>query len=200
MNKQEIWKSVVGYEELYEVSNFGRVKGLQRKCKLSENHKADFRIVPEKIIKQDINAGYCYVGLFRNGKCQRKRVHRLVAEAFLLNQNNLPQVNHKDENKLNNHIENLEWCTGSYNIKYGTCRERIVKHTNFHSPEKLKQYAKRRKKILQLLFDGTLINTYESLTIASLATKLSIGNISSCCHKKRETAGGYRWKFKEVLL
>jgi hypothetical protein len=196
---EEIWKDIVGYKGLYQVSSFGRVKGLQRKCKLSESHKADFRIVPEKIINQEIKVGYCYVGLFSNGKCCRKRVHRLVAEAFIPNPDNLPQVNHKDENKLNNCVENLEWCTGSYNIKYGTCRERIAKHTNFHSPNKLKQYAKRRKKILQFSADGILINIYESLTNAALETKLNIGNISMCCHGKRETAGNYRWKFKEVL-
>ena len=95
---EEIWKDVVGYEGLYEVSNFGNVRSL-------------FRY--KKQLRWDVaNNRYATVQLFKNKIGKRLLVHRLVAEAFLPNPRNLPVVNHKDENKLNNNVDNLEWCTG----------------------------------------------------------------------------------------
>ena len=108
----EIWKDIKGYEGLYQVSNLGRVKNIKRNRLL-------------KPLSDNTNR-YLRVRLYdKNLKMRHKSVHRLVAEAFIPNPNNLPQVNHKDEDKTNNDVSNLEWCTIQYNICYGTRLERV---------------------------------------------------------------------------
>lgn len=108
----EIWKDVEEYKGLYQVSNRGRVKRLAQP-------KNPFRR-DERILKSHIHTkGYEKVSFVRNGTQKIFYVHRLVAQAFIPNPNNYPQVNHKDENKLNNNVENLEWCTNRYNCNYG---------------------------------------------------------------------------------
>ena len=104
----EIWKDIKDYEGLYQISNYGRVKSLGN----SQKRK-------EKILKPEYsNKDYACVHLRKDGKNKKYRIHRLVAEAFMPNPDNLPCVNHKDENKLNNKVENLEWCTHLYNCHY----------------------------------------------------------------------------------
>ena len=114
---KEIWKDIKGYEDLYQISNYGEVKSLEK--------KAGFSTRKEKILKQHLDKdGYVKVYLCKNNKVKFLSVHRLIAEAFIPNPNNFPQINHKDENKQNNKIENLEWCTCKYNINYGTRTKR----------------------------------------------------------------------------
>lgn len=109
----EIWKPVKGYEGFYEVSNLGRVKSLDRIDSLGRNHKGI-------ILRPNHNRhGYEYVCLRKNGNKKFKNIHRIVAEAFIENPSELPQVNHKDEDKTNNRVDNLEWCTAKYNMNYG---------------------------------------------------------------------------------
>ena len=116
----EEWKDIKGYEGIYQISNKGRVKSL--------NYK---RTGKEKILKlsSDTN-GYKKITLFKNSKRKTYSIHKLVAEAFLPNPDNLPVVNHKDENKLNNNVENLEWCTQEYNVKYSLSKKIICLETN----------------------------------------------------------------------
>ena len=102
---EEIWKDIKGYEGLYQVSNIGRVRSLKND------------ILKPFICKGD---GHYYVGLYREGICKRYAVHRLVADTFIPNPNNLLCVNHIDEVKTNNIVSNLEWCTYRYNNRYGT--------------------------------------------------------------------------------
>ena len=114
----EEWKDIKGYEGLYQISNKGRVKSLG-------NNKTR----KEKIRDGKIgNRGYKKISLCKNGKEKKYSIHRLVAEAFLPNPDNLPVVNHKDENKLNNNVENLEWCTQAYNVNYShnNCKSRKI--------------------------------------------------------------------------
>ena len=116
---EEIWKPVVGYEGLYEVSNTGRVRSLDRYDRMNRFWKG-------RILNLHTDTGgYLYAQLYLNGKGKNYLVHRMVAQAFIPNPDNLPQVNHKDENKINDCVENLEWCSREYNINYGTIKDRI---------------------------------------------------------------------------
>ena len=171
--KKEYWKPVVGYEGLYEVSNWGRVKSL--------------KFGKERILKQNqCMNGYYYVGLSKNGILKRYSVHRLVAEAFIPNLDNLPQVNHKDENKLNNVVSNLEWCTYKYNNCYGTRLERVRdKQIN----------GKKSKPVLQYDLEGNFIKEWKS-TRECDRNGFRQSNVAACCRGELKTYKGSIWKFK----
>lgn len=117
----EIWKDIRGYEGLYQVSNLGRVRSLDRRDKRN-------RYWPERVLKSIVGKfGYASVHLLKDGVTKTAKVHRLVALMFIENPNNYKEVNHKDENKLNNSVDNLEWCTRSYNVTYGSLDENFRK-------------------------------------------------------------------------
>ncbi|MEY4714754.1 NUMOD4 domain-containing protein [Lacticaseibacillus paracasei] len=121
MNSTEVWKDIEGFEGLYQVSNMGRVRSLDRKD--AQGHR-----IKGTVLAGSLNGkGYLRVGLCRDGDVEYKSIHRLAAKAFLDNPDNLPQVNHKDENKTNNAVSNLEWCTALYNNTYGAHSKRIAK-------------------------------------------------------------------------
>ena len=115
----EEWRSIPGYEGLYEVSSYGRVRSLDR-----YDSRNCFR--KGRIMKQNNDGrGYMSVQLCLDGKIKKYLVHRLVIQTFILNPDNLPEVNHKDENPGNNNVDNLEWCNHSYNINYGTRKDKV---------------------------------------------------------------------------
>ena len=145
---EEIWKDKKDYEGLYQVSNLGRAKSLI-------NNKGQYR---EKILKHNIRNGYPSVTLCKNKKLKSFTIHRLVAEAFIPNPNNLPCVNHKDENRLNNFFNNLEWCTYSYNINYGTG----LKRRSITQSKPVLQYDK----MVILLKSGNLLWNVAEMVIA----------------------------------
>lgn len=122
MYEQEVWKQVVGYEGYYEVSDHGRVRSVDRtvKCRGIGMRSLESKMRPA----QKRANGYLFVSLCKNGTHKMLSIHRLVAEAFIPNPDNLPYVNHKDETKTNNNVDNLEWCTASYNATYGTSKLR----------------------------------------------------------------------------
>lgn len=124
----EFWKDIEGYEGLYQVSNLGRVRSLDRVVyQIQKGGKLTPMMYKGQILKMIHKpTGYVFCSLSKDNIQETKLVHRLVAEAFIPNPNNYPCVNHKDENKLNNVVENLEWCTHRYNVNYGTSRERAV--------------------------------------------------------------------------
>lgn len=199
---KEIWKDVVGYEGLYQVSNLGRVKSLERIDNLNHFRKG-------KILIQHIYNGYLYVSLCKNGKIKMYRVHRLVAQAFIPNPNNLPQVNHKDENKTNNCVLNLEYCDARYNMNYGTAIER---RSNSNKGKKRSEETRRKigdvergvyntkksKPVLQIDKDTNEIIA-EFPSIREVERQLGIRNqhISHCCKGKRKTCGEYKWQYKK---
>ena len=115
---EEIWRPIEGYEGLYEVSSYGRVRSLDR----YDNRNCFRKGKVLSLLKGEY--GYIQVSLYYNRKMYKKYVHRLVAEAFLPNPDNLPEVNHKDEDKTNNNVDNLEWCGRKYNLSYGSRQER----------------------------------------------------------------------------
>lgn len=193
----EEWREIEGYPN-YMVSNLGRVKSLGRWINGKNKGK---RWQEEKILKQQLlNCGYLYIELYKNKKGKNFRVHRLVAEAFIPNPYNLPFINHKDENKQNNCVENLEWCDHIYNVNYGTARERTIKGLINHS--------KTSKPVLQIDKNTNEVIA-EFPSIMEVQRQLGFANthISDCCkggyfYKERNKwvnvsqAYGYIWKYK----
>ena len=171
----EIWKDIKGYEKSYQVSNLGRVKSLGNKS----NHKKEI------ILKQCVIMGYKCVGLTKRTKMKIKKVHRLVANAFIPNTHNKPQVNHKDGNKLNNLVDNLEWCTAKENIIHAHKKGLTKALKGENNP--------RSKKVMMLDKNNNFLKLYNSLKEAERETKLSHSNISASI-KRNGTCGGYKWK------
>lgn len=165
----EIWKDIEGYEGLYQVSNYGNVKSVERKI---WNGKG-YRISRERVLSPGNVCGYMYVGLSKNDIRKGYYIHRLVAEAFLPNPCNLPEVNHINEKPSDNNVSNLEWCTCEYNAIYS------------HG-----------KRVLQLDKDSNeIIRKWDSLSQAKREGGFNDGYISSCCWGKRKLAYGFRWQF-----
>lgn len=186
---QEEWRAVVGFEGLYEVSSLGNV------CSL---HKGKPMIMKQTLFRN----GYLGISL-----CYGKRryfnglVHRLVAQAFIPNPNNLPQVNHKDENKINNCVENLEWCTARYNYNYGNAIKRAVSTRNYQ------EIGRKCGNAIVQIKDGKTINTFYNeaeairwLNKNGFTRTLSISNLTRVLKRKgnSRTAYGFEWDYAEV--
>lgn len=176
MDKVEIWKPIKDYPN-YHVSNLGNVKSL--------NYKKTGK---EKILKGGKNKdGYLQVGLCKEGKRITHTIHRIVATAFIDNPNNLPQVNHIDENKTNNCVDNLEWCNCKYNINYGTRNKRVSKvQKNRKDISKL---------ILQFTKDGEFVRRWNSVREVERELGIYHSNIINCLKGNYKTAGGYVWGY-----
>ena len=134
--------------------------------------------------------GYNRIELFIEGKCKSFFVHRLVALAFLPNHDNLPLINHKDENPLNNKIDNLEWCDYSYNNTYGTRLERVSK-TQLNRKDQ-------SKPVKQFTKDGVFIKEYPSIKEAERQNGLCKSNIIKVCKGEKFSCGGYIWRYSKV--
>ena len=176
MTQEECWKDIEGYEGFYQVSNLGNIRSkYSGKWKLMKATKT--------------NHSRMIVGLYKNGKAKLFLVHRLVAQSFMPNPNRLPEINHKDENPLNNCVENLEWCNQCYNSNYGTSKYRIsAKLKNGILSKPVEQYCK----------NGMFIMEYPSAIEASRVLGLNVSGIISCCNNnpKYSHCGGYQWKYK----
>lgn len=173
----ERWKDVIGYEKLYKVSSDGRM----------------WSCIRNKAMALKINKGYFMVNLSCNGKIKTYSVHRLVAMAFIENQQNKREVNHIDENKLNNNIDNLQWATSKENANWGTRNNRISEYVK-NNPQI--SSGKRKRKVEQIdLSTGKVIARYDSISDVAKKFKYHQGNISSCCSGKINKANGYSWRF-----
>lgn len=168
---QEYWKTIPGYPN-YKVSNIGRV------MKIYKHHP--------NLIKRSRNTktGYQVIMLSKGGVQTLFKVHRLVALAFIPNPNNYSEINHKNEDKTDNRVENLEWCTRKYNNNYGTLKSRIAKALS--------------KPVLQLSIDGKVLKSFDSVREASRYTGISSPRIGHCCkhHSHYKTAGGFKWEYQ----
>ena len=167
----EIWKDVEEYEGLYEVSNLGRIRNAKTLSIKSQN---------------DNGRGYLQVNLWKNNKGQMKYIHRLVAAAFISNPDNLPQVNHKDEDKTNNRVDNLEWFDNSYNNNYGTkCKRQSESYLN---------NGKNCHKVAKCDMDGNVIEIYRSMREAERKNNMGNGVLSAYFRLDQSQCNGFTWQ------
>ena len=193
---EEIWKDVVNFKGYYIVSNIGNVKSVDRYVE-GKNRSLRFQKGISMNIQEN-KKGYLVVILHKHGLHYQKLVHRLVAEAFIENPYDLPQVNHKDANKHNNCVENLEWITNYDNMQHA------IEHNCFHdfTDKQLNavknnlEFAniKRRIPVAKCDNDWNIIDKYESIISAAKINNLSDSHIAQCCNGKRKSCGGYKWK------
>lgn len=189
---EEIWKDIKGYEGLYQISNKGQVKSKARRGNWKET-----------ILKpSETRDHYFVVTLSKNGVQKSRRVNRIVAETFIENPLNKPEVNHIDGDKHNNNVENLEWVTTKENIIHSyKCKLRTAEE----SAKSLGIYAQKgkinqkSKTVYQFNKQGKLVAVYGSVREAERKTKISSNCISSCCLKKSKYAGNYIWRYKEMV-
>lgn len=187
---KEIWKDIKGYEGLYQVSNLGNVKSLKRK-RFNYRLQKIITVNSEKTLKSSLDGkNYLFVTLQNDKSRKNSKLHRLVAEAFIPNPNNLPQVNHIDGNKHNNNVNNLEWCSGSYNVQE-SFRLGLSKKGKFHPHS---------KPVIQYDLKGNFIKNWDCVidAIKSLnLSKYAHSSIGLCCKGKLNNAYGYKWRFIE---
>ena len=156
-------KDIQGYEGMYAVTSCGKVYSYKTK----------------KFLKpQKTNNGYLQIGLHKDGEQKNYKVHRLVAEAYIPNPDNLPCVNHKDENKENNALQNLEWCDMTYNNNYGSRNQKAAKKNS------------------KPVFCEELNRIFESATIAAYELGLDNSSIGKCCKGKQKTTGGFHFRYQ----
>lgn len=166
MCNDEVWRDIPNYENIYKVSNFGRVKNIKGKVlKPIRNYK-----------------DYLIVWLYKDKKRKMFPIHRLVAKCFVKNPNNYSIVNHLDEDKSNNKPSNLEWCTAKQNTNHGTCIAR--------------RSSNNKKPILQLNRDGVVIKRWSGIIEASKSLNIDGSSITKVAKNRRTTAGGYVWKYE----
>lgn len=197
---EEVWKDIPNYEGRYQVSNMGRIKSLPREMRCGNGmgiHKVKERILSQVTRRKVISPNgsthiynYAHVMLKKMGQRQTFQVHRLVAKAFIPNPDNLSDVNHKDENGLNNRVDNLEWMSHKDNCNYGTRNQRSAAG-NINNPSI-------SRRVLQLTVDGKPIKEYPSAKEAYRQTGVWPTSIQDCAnHGRHKTAGGYKWEWLE---
>ena len=183
MEEKEIWKDIEGFEGLYQVSNMGRVKSLERT--VWNKGTGYYMTVSERILKaNNVGKGYLQVKLFKDGKRKTCYIHRIVATAFLDNPKNYNEVNHKDEDKTNNCVDNLEWCSHSYNNNYGTKNQRAVK--------------KLSKPVIGVDKVTGLILEFPSAKEAGGVLGIDSSHITQCCKGKYKSIGGFVWHYADT--
>jgi hypothetical protein len=187
---KEVWKWIDGYMNMYQVSNFGRVRSVNRDvyCEVSPNK---LQHIFGTVLKQGTNhKGYPIVYLSKDGKQKTITVHRLVAKAFIENPFSLPQVNHKDGCKTNNYVNNLEWCDNSYNQRHA--------YANGMQPSYEESNGRGRPARSVAMLDlntNEVLRTFKTLASVKRETGINQFNVRSVCLGFRNHAGGYGWKF-----
>ena len=191
----EQWKNIEEFKELYQVSNLGNVRSLDTMINCKGANNIDFHLRKGRILKQTIGTtGYYSVNLSKNGKSKFVRVHRLVAQAFIPNPNNLYCINHIDGNKLNNNVNNLEWCDYSHNNKEAY---RLGLKNNKYKGKYGKE-AQFSKPLLQFTLNNEFVKEWENAEQVKRELGYCAENIRSVCNGRRKKANGYIWKYKEV--
>lgn len=185
----ENWRDIAGYEGLYQVSSWGRVRSLDRMVIAAYG---SMKLQKGRLLKLGFDKdGYQQVNLWKNGKKKTHTVHRLVAQAFIPNPQNFKEVNHRDEDKTNNRVENLEWCTSVYNHNYGTRNERISKAL------KGKPNIASSKRVAQIDAKTNEVKKIWSSTQECQRNGFDSGHISACCRGERKTHKSFKWRYVE---
>ena len=186
----EIWKSVEGYENSYQVSNFGRVRTLDRFVDTAKGS----RKISGQIIKEFNNIrGYPFVSLWSHSKSMPALIHRLVAQAFISNPDKKPQVNHKNGVKTDNRVENLEWCTSSENKIHGYRMGLLIPPVPMKGMRGIK--CPNSRPVLQMDLQTNPIFIYSSQDEAYEITGVNLSSISKCCRGLRNKANNFKWKY-----
>ena len=184
---EEIWSDIKEYESWYQISNKGRIRSVDRTVKCKDGSIRFYKGKVMTCVKD--KDGYNCTGLSKNGIIKNYRVHRLVAQAFIPNPENKPQINHKDENPANNHVCNLEWVTNQENVNYGSHNEKqaksLINHPILSNP------------VCQFDLNGNHIKTYPSAAQAERDLNVASTQIGMCCRHKYgyKTCGGFIWEF-----
>lgn len=187
----EEFRDIKGFENFYQISNYGRVKSLKKYHGISKEYYNRERILKNLPHK----GGYLKVGFNKNKKKKSFLIHQLVATSFILNENNYKEINHIDCNKYNNRIDNLEWCSRSYNILHAYKNEKFSSQK-----EHLKKlWVKQSKPVLQFTLDNIFVKKWDSVAQIEKTLGFSHSVIGNCCLNKPHclTAYGYKWKYKE---
>jgi hypothetical protein len=190
IEKTEQWKDIKGFEGVYEISDLGRVKSLER---YTNHYKGGLSLQKQFIKKSSIVKGYLVNGLTKNGITKSLKTHRLVADAFIPNPENKPQVNHKKGNKKDNRFFMLEWSTNKENVKHAY---KTGLHKGSHLGLKGIMNSK-SKPVIQYDLNGVFIKEYDSISAASSQTNVFAQNISYACNGKYKQANGFLWKHKQ---
>ena len=181
----EEWRDIKGFEGYYQISNMGRVKSVERTVWDSRGY---YKTISEKILKPYAGGdGYLQLNLSKDGKVEKPLVHRLVATAFLENSEGYKEINHKDENKQNNCVDNLEWCSRSYNNRYNDKAKKAGKKT----AEKLS------KPVYSINKESGLITYWESAKVASRQTGIASSNICACLKGRQKSCGNHYWFYAD---
>lgn len=176
---KEVWVNIKGYEGLYEISNLGRIRTIPR-----ERYNGFGKHWVDSIIRkpQMSNKGYHILRLTKDGVTKNYRVHRLVAQHFIPNPNNYKIINHINEIKTDNRVENLEWCTQQYNLEYGNTR--------------LRQSIGQSIPVVKCDKNGNIIKKYDSM-ISVKDDGFNNGCVGMCCSGERQSHGGYKWRYAD---
>lgn len=185
-----VWKDIPNWKGMYQASDTGLIKSVERKLENQPNHAN--RIVKEKFLSQCKNKdGYLQVNLHKNGKSYPYRVHRLVALTFLPNKDNLPEINHKDGDRENNNVLNLEWCTRQYNNAYSFHKlgRSAWSKGVFGSKHPL-------SKKIQMIKNGVVVRSFTGVRQAARELGYTLSGITACASGRRPSYKGYQWKYE----
>lgn len=210
---EEIWKPVLGYENLYEVSNCGNVRSVEHYTEHGNNKMIVYGKLLSKV--RNTKNGYLYVTLSKNGKRKTAMVHRLVATAFIPNPDNKRCIDHIDGSRDNNAAHNLRWCSHKENMNYPIAKERLsISHKGYIPTEeskikRLQSWVKngkpmnrpinnrKSKAVEQVDMNGLVVSTFPSMQEVKRRLGYSPSNICLCCKGETDKAYGYKWRYKE---
>jgi hypothetical protein len=191
MNSEQ-WRDIVGYEKLYQVSSEGNVRGLNRMVSNKDNTNKNIKGIDIKGAYTP--SGYKMVSLSKNGEIRSYTIAQLVAQAFIPNPENKPEVDHINGDRTDNRVENLRWCTHKENMNNPITIERLKEARK----EFTGKFNPRSKQVLQFTSEGDFVQLWDNAVEVQRKLKIWASMICNCCNGKRQTAGGYKWMYFDI--